>query len=88
MEQKVKEHEVLAFCTYLDRLDKIGLHARLFMIVDCANAVLRRPPVDEGLPPQVGEHLARHFLERRPEYLVSVHGIDRKKAQDPDTILW
>ena len=48
MEQKVKEHEELAVCTYLDRSDKFGL---LFMISGCANGVLRRAHVDEGPPP-------------------------------------
>ena len=89
--RKLKEHEELAVCSYLDRLDKVGLHARLFMISDCANGILRRAHVDEGPPPQVSEHWARRFLERHPEYLVrkqSVQEIDRKNAQDPDTILW
>jgi len=89
--RKLKEHEELAVCAYLDRLDEIGLHARLFMIADRANAVLRRAHVDEGSPPQVSEHWGRRFLERHPEYHVhkqSVQEIDRKKAQDPSTIQW
>ena len=89
--RKLKEHEELAICAYLDRLDKIGLYTRLFMIADCANAVLRRAHVDEGSPPQVSEHWARRFLERHPEYHVrkqSVQEIDRKKAQGPSTIQW
>ena len=49
--RKLKEHEELAVCTYLNRLDKVGLHARLFMIADCANGVLRRAHVGEGPPP-------------------------------------
>ena len=86
-------HGGLAVCTYLDRLDKVGLHARLFMIADCANGVLRRAHVGEGPPPlaQVSEHWARRFLERHPEYHVrkqSVQEIDPKRAQDPDTIHW
>jgi hypothetical protein len=87
--RKLKEHEELAVCTNLDRLDKVGLHARLFMISGGANGVLRRAHVDEGPPPQVSEHWARRFLERHhPEYLVrkqSVQEIDRKNAQDLDT---
>ena len=89
--RKLKEHEDSAVCTYLGRLDKIGLYARLFMIADRANGVLRRAHVGEGPPPQVSEHWARRFLERHPEYHVrkqSVQEVDRKKAQDPDTILW
>ena len=61
--RKLKEHEELAVCTYLNRLDKIGLHARLFMIADCAKGVLRRAHVGEGPPLQGGEHWARRFLE-------------------------
>ena len=38
--RKLNEHEELAVCTYLDRLDKIGLHARLSMIANCTNGVL------------------------------------------------
>ena len=31
----------LAVCQYLNRLDYIGLPARLFMIMDCANVILQ-----------------------------------------------
>ena len=85
--RKLKGHEESAVC----RLNRIGLHARLFMIADCANAVLRCGHVGEGPPPQTSEHWARRSLELHPEYYVrkqSVQETDRKKAQDPDTILW
>ena len=56
--RKLKEHEELAVCTYLDRSDKFEL---LFMISGCANGVLRRAHVDEGPPPQVSEHWLAAF---------------------------
>ena len=81
--RKLSEHQELAICQYLDRLDKIGLPARRFMITDCANAILRRshPADSNDPPPQVSEHWPRRFLERHPEYLVRkqmVQEIDRK----------
>ena len=56
--KKLKKHEEFAVCTYLDRLDKIGLHDRLFMTANYTNAVLHRAHVGEGPPPQVDEHCA------------------------------
>ena len=89
--KRLSNHQELALCQYLERLDNIGLHARRFMITDCANAILRRSHLADSVnpPPQVGGHWARRILERHPEYLVHkqrVQEIDRKNAQDPDTI--
>ena len=39
--RKWGENQELAVCQYLDRLNTIGLPAHLFMITDCANAILR-----------------------------------------------
>lgn len=49
MEQKLKEREELAVCIRLDRLDEIGIHARLFMMADCANAVPHRVQTQQTL---------------------------------------
>ena len=88
--RKLQEHQELAVCSYLDRLDKIGIPARTFMITGCANSILRRAADGLGPPPAVSEHWARRFLERHPKYLIrkqSVQEIDRKNAQDHDIIL-
>ena len=70
--RRLSNHQELAVCQYLDRLDNIGLPARRLMVTDCANAILRRShPADSvNPPPQVGSHWACRFLERHPEYLV------------------
>ncbi|KAF8251779.1 hypothetical protein K440DRAFT_511202, partial [Wilcoxina mikolae CBS 423.85] len=68
--RKLSEYQELAVCTHLNRLDKIALPARLFMIADCANAILRRDHVGEGSPSQVSEYWVPYFLERHPEYLI------------------
>ena len=40
--RKLQEHQELAVCSYLGRLDKIGNPARTFMITGCANSILHR----------------------------------------------
>ena len=88
--RKLREHQELAVCSYLDRLDKIGIPARTFMITGCVNSILRRAADGLGPPPAVSEHWARRFLERHPKYLIRkqfVQEIDRKNAQDYDIIL-
>ena len=40
--RKLREDQESAVYQYLDRLDKIGLSARLPMVTNCANAILRR----------------------------------------------
>ena len=79
--------EELAVCTYLDRLDKVGLHARLFVIADCANGVLRRAYVGEGPPPQVNEHRARRFLERHSEYHVRKNQSKRSTERKHEVLI-
>ena len=70
--RKLSQHQELAVCEYLDRLDNIGLPARHFMITYCANAILRRshPADSNNPPPQVSKCWAGRFLERYPEYLL------------------
>ena len=82
--QKLREDRELAVCQYLDRLDKIGLSARLPMVTNCANAILRRNHTagdTTNPPPQVDKHWTTRFLERHPQYLVreqEAQEIDRK----------
>ena len=56
--RKLREDQELAVCQYLNRLDKIGLSARLPMVTNYANAILRRSHTTGGdtslsPPPQV-----------------------------------
>ena len=67
------------------------------MVTSCANAILRRShPTSSDMtqspspPPQVDKQWTTRFLERHSQYLVpqqKAQEIDRKNAQDPDTIL-
>ena len=85
-DRRLGNPQELAIRQCLDRLDNIGLAARLFIIMDCANAILRRShqaDLDDH-PPQVSKHWARRFPERDPEYLIRerrVQEIDRKNAK-------
>ena len=89
--KKLSEDQELAVCQYLDRLDTIGTAARMIMITNCANSILRRSHTNTTTPPPtVSEKWARHFLNRHPEYYVwKQKTIDtaRKNSHDPDDIL-
>ena len=75
---KLKEHEELVVCTYLDRLDKTGLHARLFMIADCANTVLRRAHVEDGplIPRSAELHLQPEIQANRHPFSLPFARLD------------
>jgi hypothetical protein len=68
--RKLLEYQELAVCSHLNHLDKIGLPARLFMIANCVNSILRGDCEGEDPPPKVGQHWARRFLEQPPEYFI------------------
>jgi hypothetical protein len=68
--RKLLEDQELVVCSFLDRLDEMGLPTRIPMITNCANAILQRthqPTTDifgnTTSPPTVSEHWACRFLE-------------------------
>ena len=89
--KKLMVEEELAVCQYLDWLDKIGTSARLHMLTTCANAILSHAHKDPSIPtPVVGEHWARRFLVRHPEYHICKQytiDSDRKNTHNPESIL-
>ena len=62
--RKLQVDQESAVCSYLDRLDKIAIPARTFMITYCANSILRHATGGDGPPPVVSENWARGFLKR------------------------
>ncbi|KAA8911523.1 hypothetical protein FN846DRAFT_412563 [Sphaerosporella brunnea] len=83
--RKLTEEQELAVCLYLDRLGGATTtetsSTRLEMVTGCANGILQRAHTDPSIPaPVVGEHWARRFLARHPEYCAVE--ADRKNARD------
>lgn len=67
--RKLSVEQEIAVCRYLDRLDKIGTSARLPMLSNCANILLRRSHIDENTPPPtVSEQWAKRFLADHLKY--------------------
>lgn len=91
--RKLLEEEELAVCLYLRRLDKIGTSARLPMITDCANSILRRNhhlTDPETPPPTVSSAWTTRFLLRYPEFHVRKQktlDYKRMNAHNPEDIL-
>ena len=84
--RKLKEHQELAVCSYLDRLDKLGIPVHTPTITGYANSILRRAHGGDGPPPVVSEHWARRFLERHPQYLVRKQSARATDPSSPDTV--
>ena len=57
------------------------------MLVNCANAILRRCHSDSNtLPPTVGTHWARRYLDAHPEFYIRKQksfDVDRKNSHNP-----
>jgi DDE superfamily endonuclease/Tc5 transposase DNA-binding domain len=74
---------------YILCLDDIGQAVRYDWISHVANAILAEDHTDDDLPPSVGSHWARRFLNRHPELHKARQKpleLERKLAHDPEVI--
>jgi len=90
--KRLTEAEELPVCMYLKRLDTIGTSARLPMVTNCANDILKRnhPSGTSDPPPTVSEVWSKRFLARHPEFHIRKQKAieeERKNAHDPGVIL-
>jgi len=91
--RRLTDDEELVVCLYLKRLDEIGTSARLPMIANCANTILRAShPSDKSTSPlpTVSSAWISRFLERHPEFHIRKQKTldrDRKNAHNPSNIL-
>jgi hypothetical protein len=91
----LSDDQELAICHYLDRLDQIGLPARIRTITACANAILQQSKstsmdADANEKPTVSKMWTRRFLLRHPQYYVRKQkpiAMERKQASTSDIIL-
>ena len=82
----VQEASVLR---YILCLDEIGQAVRYDWISNVANAILAEDHTNDDLPPSVGSHWARRFLNRHPELHKARQKpleLERKLAHDPEVI--
>ena len=90
--KRLTEAEELAVCMYLKRLDTIGTSARLHMVTNCANDILKRnhPSGTSDPPTTVSEVWSKRFLARHPEFHIRKEKAieeERKNAHNPEVIL-
>ena len=90
---KLTKTEELAVGLYLKRLDQIGTSARLSMVTDCANSILKRNCLagnTDTPPPTVSHSWTSRFLERNPQFHIRKQKTldqDRRNTHNKDNLL-